>query len=98
MITLTMPSAKAGSVPGRTMITSSALLDVDLVLGRDRDDLTSPCRRASVSQWASGILVEIQFMPHADDQLRVLGGGQVEVDGLLAAGHGVAGGRSVCQE
>ena len=50
-----------------------------------------PFSRASVSQCASGILVVIQFMPQTTTRLAVLDGVQVELDGLLAGDHRVAG-------
>jgi hypothetical protein len=57
------PRAKAGSVPGRIRITSSALELLDWYSGAMVTTL-APCSLASVSQWPSGILVAIQFLPH----------------------------------
>ena len=63
MITPAMPSASAGSVPGRMTRTSSALLAVALYSTVITTTFV-PLRRASVIQWLSGIFVVIQFMPH----------------------------------
>ena len=43
-----------------------------------------PLSRASVSQWLSGILVVIQFMPQTRTSCGVLGVEELEVRGLVA--------------
>ncbi len=58
------PSANAGVVPGRTIRTSSALEEVALYSAAITTTRV-PLSRASVSQCESGILVQIQFIPHA---------------------------------
>ena len=63
MITCATPSASAESVAGRMMMLRSALELLDWYSGAITVTF-APCNLASVSQWPSGILVAIQFMPH----------------------------------
>src|SRR3989304_5547866 len=62
MMTWASPRAKAGSVPGRITMTSSPLLAVE-EYSTVTTTTWAPFMRASVSQWLSGIFVEIQLLP-----------------------------------
>jgi len=57
-----------------------------------------PLRRASVSQWESGILVVIQFMPHTTTVRACYTAWRSISTVCCPVTMGWPGGRSVCQE
>jgi hypothetical protein len=58
----------------------------------------APCRRASVSQWPSGILVAIQFIPHRVMRLAFSAVQRSKSRVCWPVTIGWPGGRSVCHE
>jgi hypothetical protein len=96
-ITCDSPSASAGVVPGRTTITSSPL-DAVAEYSQAMTTTLTPLRRASVSQCASGILVQIQFMPQTTAVLQCSTADRSNSTVCWPVTIGCPGGRSVCQE
>lgn len=91
------PRASADVVPGRTTRAWSALLAVD-EYSQAMTTTFVPLRRASVSQWASGIFVEIQFMPQTTTVLACSTALRSNSTVCCPVTIGCPGGRSVCQE
>ncbi len=58
----------------------------------------TPFKRASVSQWASGIFVVIQFMPQTTTVLACSTADRSNSTVCCPVTIGCPGGRSVCQE
>ncbi len=84
-------------MPGRTTIASSALDEVD-EYSQAMTTILVPLSRASVSQCASGILVEIQFMPQTTASLQCSTELRSKSTVCWPVTIGWPGGRSVCQE
>ena len=96
-MTFDRPSASAGVVPGRTTSTSSALLDV-AEYSQAMTTMRVPLRRASVSQCASGILVQIQFIPQTTTVFACSTADRSNSTVCWPVTIGCPGGRSVCHE
>ena len=84
-------------MPGRITMTSSPLLAVALYSTVSTTTLV-PFRRASVSQWLSGILVVIQFIPQTSRRLAFSASNSSKSEVWSPCTIGWPGGRSVCQE
>ena len=78
-------------------MTSSALLAVALYSTVIATTFV-PLSRASVSQWLSGILVVIQFMPHTRHSFECSTANRSKSLVCAPVTIGCPGGRSVCQE
>ena len=96
-MTLAKPRAKAGSLPGR-IITTSSDLEATEEYSTVTDTILAPLTLASVSQWPSGILVEIQFIPQGIINLEFSASTRSKSIVCCPVTIGWPGGRSVCQE